>query len=93
MQISPVNESGDGVNKQYTGKFQCKTLNADFIETMESICNSIAMAGLDPYSQLTGYLLTQNDRYITRTGNARDMIGTLECSQIQSYVKTYLEKT
>lgn len=80
------------MNNQYTGIFKCIELDAAFIEKIESICKSISMTGLDPYSQLTGYLLTHEDYYITRTGNARAIIGTLKYSDIETYVKQYLEK-
>lgn len=60
--------------------------DSEFVEAMQSICRSITAAGYDPYSQLTGYLLTGNDAYITRSGNARAMIETLNRTQIQLYV-------
>lgn len=66
--------------------------DADFVDKIQWICKSISQAGLDPYSQLTGYLLTGEDCYITRTGNARAMIRTLDQTQIQAYVILYLEK-
>ena len=55
------------MKKQYTEFFKLVEFDAVFIEKIESICKSIAQAGLDPYSQLTGYLLTGKDYYITRT--------------------------
>ena len=81
------------MNTQYTEKFQHLEFDAVFLEKIASICNSITASGLDPYSQLTGYLLTGKDYYITRTGNARAMIVTLDNAQIQAYVKKYLEKS
>ena len=58
-----------------------------FIAAMESIVSSIEKTGLDPYDQLYGYLTTGNDMYITRTGNARALIKTLEREQVWEYVK------
>lgn len=80
------------MKNQYTETFPYKQLDAVFIENMESICRSISLTGLDPYSQLTGYLLTGEDCYITRTGNARSIIATLDNTHIRAYVKMYLEK-
>ena len=77
---------------QCTGLFKIEDFDPDFIQKIESICKSITLAGFDPFSQLTGYLLTGQDYYITRTGDARSMIMTLEKEKIQSYVKQYLEK-
>lgn len=64
----------------------------EFTEAMESICRSITAAGYDPYSQLTGYLLTGNDAYITRSGNARAIIESLDRTQIQLYVSQQFHK-
>ena len=58
-----------------------------FIATMESIVSSIEEKGMDPYDQLYGYLTTGKEEYITRTGNARELIKTLDWSQVYGYVK------
>ena len=58
-----------------------------FIATMESIVSSIEEKGMDPYEQLYGYLTTDKEEYITRTGNARELIKTLDWSQVYGYVK------
>ena len=58
-----------------------------FIATMESIVSSIEENGMDPYEQLYGYLTTGKEEYITRTGNARELIKTLDWSQVYGYVK------
>ena len=78
---------------QFTGIYKFDEFDATFIEKMVSVCNSISQAGFDPYSQLMGYLLTGEDYYITRTGDARSIILTLENAKIQAYVKKYLEKS
>mgnify|MGYP002732795033 FL=1 len=54
----------------------------NFIATMESIVSSIEEKGMDPYDQLYGYLTTGKEEYITRTGNARELIKTLEWEQV-----------
>ena len=59
----------------------------NFIATMESIVSSIEEKGMDPYDQLYGYLTTGKEEYITRTGNARELIKTLDWSQVYGYVK------
>ena len=58
-----------------------------FIAAMESIVSSIEKTGMDPYSQLYGYLTTGKEEYITRTGNARGLIKTLNRQQVYEYVK------
>jgi len=61
--------------------------NKNFIATMESIVSSIEEKGMDPYAQLYGYLTTGKEEYITRTGNARELIKTLERDRVSEYVK------
>ena len=80
------------MDNQYTGLFRFEEFDADFISKIESVCKNISLAGFDPYSQLTGYLQTGNDFYITRTGNARTIIISLEKEKIRAYVNTYLER-
>lgn len=58
----------------------------NFIATMESIVSSIEEKGMDPYAQLYGYLTTGKEEYITRTGNARELIKTLEWEQVYDYI-------
>lgn len=58
-----------------------------FIAAMESIVSSIEKTGMDPYSQLYGYLTTGKEEYITRTDNARKLIKKLNWQQVWDYVK------
>ena len=54
---------------------------------MDHIIKSIRQAGYDPYDQLTAYLLTRDERYITRNGNARDMISKISRSNLTQYIR------
>ena len=58
-----------------------------FIAAMESIVSSIEKTGMEPYAQLYGYLTKGKEEYITRTGNARELIQTLNWQQVWDYVK------
>ena len=58
-----------------------------FIAAMESIVSSIEEKGMDPYEQLYGYLTTGKEEYITRTGNARELIKKLNRQRVWDYVK------
>ena len=58
-----------------------------FKTTIESIVSSIEKAGMDPYAQLYGYLTTGYLQCITRTGNARALIRTLNWKQLWDYVQ------
>ena len=62
-----------------------------FIAAMESIVSSIEGTGMDPYEQLYGYLTTGKEEYITRSGNSRTLIKTLEWERVWNYVKNMEE--
>lgn len=62
-------------------------LDKTFLDTMDKVVSAIRSAGYDPYSQLNVFLLTDDDRYITRSGNARQMIHTLDHRMLKRYVR------
>lgn len=61
-------------------------MELDFEKTMEHIVASIQAAGFDPYAQLYGYLKTGDATYITRTGDARNLIKALDANRIRIYI-------
>ena len=72
----------------YTQKCEVRRMETNFENIMAHIVASIREAGYDPYNQLYGYLKTGDDTYITRTGDARNLIKTIERGQLQGYVDT-----
>ena len=56
--------------------------------TMRHIIKSIRQAGYEPYTQLTAYLLTGDDRYITRNGNARQLIKSIGFASLTAYIQS-----
>ena len=54
---------------------------------MERIVAAIREAGYVPYDQLTAFLKTGDDRYITRRDNARALIHTLDQQELKEYLK------
>ena len=60
-------------------------MEIQLFQRLESISNSIQDAGFDPHDQITGYLRTGNDRYITRNGNARELIKTIDRRILKDY--------
>ena len=56
--------------------------------TILKIVNEIKKSGYDPYDQLTGYLLTGDEKYITRSGGARDLIKTIDRQRLKEYLDT-----
>ena len=66
--------------------------NSKFNETVESIISSIKRSGHDPYAQIYGYLTSGNDMYITRTGNARELIKQVDSALLWEYVREMEKK-
>ncbi|MBR2132724.1 MAG: IreB family regulatory phosphoprotein [Oscillospiraceae bacterium] len=64
-------------------------METNFENIMAHIVASIREAGYEPYNQIYGYLKTGDDTYITRTGDARNLIKTLERDQLQEYIDKF----
>lgn len=54
---------------------------------MERIVTAIRDAGYVPYDQLTAFLRTGDDRYITRRDNARSLIREVDQKELEKYLK------
>lgn len=63
----------------------------EFERIMVHVVDSMKNAGYDPLVQLTGYLQTGNDTFITRTGDARNIVTSLNRDQIAEYVEKNLK--
>ena len=59
---------------------------AEFDQRISEITSALSAAGYDPCAQLTGYLQTGDETYITRKGNARELIRTLDKKMIAQYI-------
>ena len=77
-------------NLHQTGMYRIVDLDQDFLTEISKVCHAIALAGYDPYRQLTGYLMTGNERYITRKEDARALVASLDKEKIHTYIKNYL---
>lgn len=62
-------------------------VDSKFHEKINYIVSQIQNAGYDPYAQLTGFVSTCDDRYITRKGNARGLIWELDLTLLSEYLK------
>lgn len=61
-------------------------LDEKVLSILNDIADSIKEAGLDPYEQLYGYVVTGEDRYITRNRNSREIIKEVGFEDIQIYL-------
>ena len=59
---------------------------AEFDKRISEVSSALSAAGYDPCAQLTGYLQTGDETYITRKGNAREIIRTLDKEMVAQYV-------
>ena len=55
-------------------------------ELLQTIIASMKEAGYDPHDQLYGYYTTGEESYITRRGNAREMIKSVSPDTIREYL-------
>ena len=58
-----------------------------FEQVMEHIIRSIEDSGYSAEDQILAYVLTDDENYITRNGNARDWIQKLDKQQIEKYLE------
>ena len=60
--------------------------DALFTQRIEDITAAIRESGMDPYAQLSGYLRTGNDAYITCRRDARAKIKVMDTARIRQYL-------
>ena len=57
-------------------------------ELLQTIIASMKEAGYDPHDQLYGYYTTGEESYITRRGNARELIKSVSPDTIRDYLRS-----
>lgn len=57
-------------------------------ELLQTIIASMKEAGYDPHDQLYGYYTTGEESYITRKGNAREMIKSVSLETIRDFLRS-----
>lgn len=65
-----------------------RNMKDKFVETIDYIVAVLKEAGYDPYDQLYAYSSTGNEAYITRKGDARPLIVTLDRQQLIDFLHT-----
>lgn len=55
-------------------------------QVLEYIVKCIKDTGNDPHTQIRGYVVSGNECYITRKGDARRLIKSVEPSRLEQYV-------
>ena len=72
-----------------TGKYKDPYLDSVFMAAMSEVYMALQEAGYEPYDQLTGYIRTGNDQYITRRRNARKIVTEMDPEMIKQFLKRY----
>ena len=72
-----------------TGKYQDPHLDNEFMAAMSEVYMALQEAGFEPFDQLTGYVRTGNEQYITRRHNARKIVTEMDPELIKQYLNRY----
>lgn len=72
-----------------TGMYKEPQLDSVFMTAIDEVYSALKEAGFEPYDQLTRYVRTGNDLYITRKRNARKIVSDLNPELIKRYLKRY----
>lgn len=59
----------------------------EFEKQIVLVIAALSNAGYDPYAQITGFLQTGDETFITRKENARAIIKTLDRDKIARYIQ------
>ena len=79
----------DQIERDATGKYQDPYFDNAFMAAISEVYSAIQEAGYEPFDQLTGYVRTSNDQYITRRHNARKIVTEMDPEMIKQYLKRY----
>jgi uncharacterized protein (UPF0297 family) len=63
---------------------------SEFEQKMTLVISALSSAGYDPNAQLTGYLQTGDESYITRQNNARAIIRDIDKNKVAQYITSHL---
>lgn len=66
---------------------------ADFEKQIALVIAALSDAGYDPYAQLTGFIQTGDDTFITRRNDARAIVSSLDREMVARYVKERVKQT
>ena len=72
-----------------TERYRAAGLSLEFIREMEKVVAAIESVGHTPYDQLYGYVMSENDQYITRHGGAREIVTNMDIDDIKAFLKQY----
>lgn len=65
----------------------------EFEKQLAIVIAALSDAGYDPYAQLTGFIQTGDDTFITRRNDARAIVATLDREMVARYVSEKMKQT
>lgn len=65
----------------------------DFEKQIALVIAALSDAGYDPYAQLTGFIQTGDDTFITRRNGARAIVSSLDREMVAQYVREKMKQT
>ena len=65
----------------------------EFEKQLAIVIAALSDAGYDPYAQLTGFIQTGDDTFITRHNDARAIVSTLDLEMVARYVREKMKQT
>ena len=65
----------------------------DFEKQIALVIATLSDAGYDPYAQLTGFIQTGDDTFITRRNDARAIVSSLDREMVAQYVREKMKQT
>jgi uncharacterized protein (UPF0297 family) len=72
-----------------TERYTAAGLSLEYVGAMAKAIAAIQFAGYEPYDQLYGYVMHENDQYITRFGGAREIVTKMDVKDIRVFLKHY----
>lgn len=73
----------------HTERYRASGLSLEFFQEMGKAVSALKTAGYEPYDQLYGYAMHENDQYITRFGGAREIVTKMDVKDIKVFLKHY----
>lgn len=73
----------------HTERYRAAGLSLKFLQEMGKAVSALKAAGYEPYDQLYGYVMHENDQYITRFGGAREIVTKMDVKDIKVFLKHY----
>jgi len=85
---------GDRLNSQTTIQFNIrKDPEEEMRKILLEVHSALAERGLNPISQIVGYILSEDPTYITTHNNARSLVRRIDRDELlQVLVRDYIQK-